>query len=97
MTSRVEPLRRLHSVVRSGNGKISLPSVRRLAIFGKKFGFFFQNFRVLRWEDAEIPQPSSARFNDNRELITKYYLNVLGCYNFSGPPLPGNSGQVRPI
>ncbi len=123
MTSRAEPLRSLHSIVRSRNGKISLPSLHPPAIFGKNFGFFFSKFSrfcvgkmqkyrshlitivrsrngkislpsvgtssrdfrkkfrffffkifaFLCSEDAEIPQPSSTPFNDNGELITKYY------------------------
>ncbi len=70
------------------NGKISLPSVRRPAVFGKISVFFFKIFAFSHSGDAEIPQPSSAPFSDNRELITKYYLKILYCYNFSDAPSP---------
>ncbi len=99
MTSRAEPFRTLHSTVRLRNSKISLPSVGRPAILRKNVGFFFQNFRVLflRSQDAEIPQPSSASFDDNRELNTKYYFKIY-CYNFSAPPpKKKNSVQMPPI
>ncbi len=98
MTSPAEPLRPIHSMVRSRNGKISLPLVRRPAIFRKNSGFFSKIFAFLHSEDAEMLQPSSAPFNDNRELIMKYYLKIH-CYNFSDhlPPLQKNFSQMRPI